>query len=365
MSNKGKPAIYDISRLEQLGISPATALPLKLDFSDPCLLKEGIKKLFKIVDRTDAINRYKWKNLPRGVDGRTIERILHYRYQGAFFYLKSYNKFFFLPFSASGKPDSYGRPVNIIPLLFSGTEEDNGKPLKELIKGYELNVVYDILLEEEVDKDIFIKSAVILKDYSNGIPQYETPRNVLQEPLLDLMSNCLPYMNTTLMNSTGIQGMRVNDQDQYTNVELANQSIQKAALTGKPWIPIVGPIEFQELTSGTTGKAEEFLLALQSLDNLRLSCYGLKNGGLFQKKTTVLQSEENINNGNTGLIADDGLSLRKDFCDIINSIWGLGVDVEINETIIGVDYDLNGYIGSDNNNLDEVATSLEVMDDDM
>ena len=75
--------------------------------------------------------------------------------------------------------------------------------------------------------------------------------------------------------------MRVNSQDEYANVEAASRSINRAALTGKKWVPVVGNVDFQDLTNGQVAKAEEYLLAMQSLDNYRLSLYGLDNGGLF------------------------------------------------------------------------------------
>ena len=62
------------------------------------------------------------------------------------------------------------------------------------------------------------------------------------------------------------------------------------------------------------------MLAMQSLDNLRLSGYGIDNGGLFEKKAHELQSEADINGGPVGLVMQDGLSIRQNFCNIVNSI---------------------------------------------
>ena len=83
----------------------------------------------------------------------------------------------------------------------------------------------------------------------------------------------------------------MNTQDESSNVVAANRSVDSAALNGQRYIPIVGNLEFQDLAGGDVAKAEEFLLALQSLDNFRLSLYGLDNGGLFQKKSHMLEAE--------------------------------------------------------------------------
>ena len=136
--------------------------------------------------------------------------------------------------------------------------------------------------------------------------------------------------------------MRVGDADQSDSVDDAARGMESAALTGKPWIPIVGSTEFQDLTDGSALKSEEFMLAMQSLDNLRLSGYGLENGGLFEKKAHILESENAVNQANVGLVLQDGLSIRQNFCNIVNSIWGLGIWCEMNESAVNADLDGDG-----------------------
>ncbi|MBR0323748.1 MAG: hypothetical protein IIX06_04570, partial [Bacteroidales bacterium] len=80
-------------------------------------------------------------------------------------------------------------------------------------------------------------------------------------------------------------------------------------------------------------KAEEFMQSMQSLDNFRLSTMGLQNGGLFSKKAHELQTEADMNGGPVELIMQDGLEIRKHFCDVVNAIWGLNITCEENETL--------------------------------
>jgi hypothetical protein len=133
--------------------------------------------------------------------------------------------------------------------------------------------------------------------------------------------------------------MRVTDESEAGNVVAASNAITNAALTGKKWIPIVGNMEFQDLTDGSIAKAEEYFLALQSLDNFRLSFYGLDNGGLFQKKSHMLEAEQEMNAGNVGLVMRDRLQNRQDFCTLVNSIWGLNIWCEVSEAALGLDLD--------------------------
>ena len=70
-----KPNIPDLQTLIQAGFDPKTRLPRKIG-TKPCI-KEDVKKMLRIVDEQDAINRYTWFNLPDTLDGELLERILN------------------------------------------------------------------------------------------------------------------------------------------------------------------------------------------------------------------------------------------------------------------------------------------------
>lgn len=344
MAQPNNANIPDIQTLIQAGIDPKTGLPIKIEDGCDAPIKANIKKLLRIFDEQDAINRYKWYNLPAGLDGQLVERILYYKAQGILFYLKAMERFYFLPYALAGTIDVYGRFMGVTPLPFNGTAESKEKDKKEQpwIVGLTKRPIYEVLTEVSID-DIE-NGCVILKDYTEQISQTNIPRQILQDPLLDVMSECIPFMRTALQNSTGVRGMRVNDQDQCSSVEAASRSVTRAALNGRKYIPVVGNLDFQDLGDGSVGKAEEFLLAMQSLDNFRLGLYGLENGGLFQKKAHVLGAEQSVNSRNAGRVFQDGLTKRQKFCDIVNSIWGLGIYVEASETSIDFDRDMDGEI---------------------
>ena len=149
---------------------------------------------------------------------------------------------------------------------------------------------------------------------------------------------------------------------EQAEVERMSSAINQCALTGRKYTGIVGTLDFQELTGANVAKAEEFMLALQSLDNFRLSLYGLDNGGLFQKKSHMLEAEQEMNAGNTGLVAEDGLRNRQYFATIFNSIFGGAMWCEPSESTIGVDRDGDMVAGNDG----EAATAQkqEVATDD-
>ena len=366
--SKNNAKLTDPTMLIQAGIDPKTGLPLKAVDGNDCTLKIDIKKQLRIIDEQDAVNRFTWYNLPEGLNSRLIERILYYKGQGMLFFLN--DKFYFLPYALDGTIDVYGRFMSVTPLPFNGTAND-GKPENPWIQGLSFNPIYDVLLpedyldrsEEEV-RDVLERSCVLLKDYTEQISQTNISRQVLNDPLLDVMAECFPFMRTALVNSTGVQGMRVNTESESFNVYAANNAITKAALEGRSKVPIIGNVDFQDLTGGQVAKAEEFLLAMQSLDNYRLSTYGLDNGGLFQKKSHMLEAEQEMNSGNVGLVMRDSLQYRQDFCTIANSIWGLNMWCEPSEVVLGIDTTGDGVAG-DNEAGQKEAMTQEVTEDDM
>ena len=314
----GNPKIPDLKTLIQAGFDPKTGLPNKIG-TKPCL-KENIKKALRLVDEQDAVNRYTWYNLPCNITSQELERMLYYKGQLAFFYMKDLDEFYFMPYALDGTIDFYGRFNTIHPVPMTSGEEKAGKAQAELLSQIKLKCIYGIKLPEDLTVEDLTKSAVLLHDYSKQLSQTIIPRQIINDGIIDIEAECIPFMRTALIEETGVMGVRVQDADQAAAVQDGANSLVNAAMNGDMYVPIVGQMEFQELTNGGTGKAEDYMLAMQSLDNFRLSLYGIDNGGLFEKKAHELQSEADINGGPIGLVLQDGLSIRQNFCNIVNSI---------------------------------------------
>lgn len=364
MGNNAK--MYDVSAMIQAGIDPKTGLPIR--YSDArinSIAKADIKKQLRIVDEQDAVNRYTWYDLPQGLNSQLIERILYYRGQAMFFRLG--DKFYFLPYALSAPKDStgidvYGRFTGTTPLPFNGTAND-GKD-KPWIQGlifkpqYEAPYLEDYVETSPDEKINFLEeSCVLLHDYTPQISQTNISRQMLNDPILDVMADCIPFMRTNLLNSTGVMGLRADNENMEADVARLSSAINRAALNGEKYVGISGDLDFQELTGAPAAKAEEFMLAMQSIDNYRLSLFGLDNGGLFQKKSHMLEAEQEMNQGSTGLVAEDGLRNRQMFCTICNTIWGTTMWCEPSECTIGMDRDGDMVAGSDG----EAATEQKAM----
>jgi len=314
------------------GINPKTGLPVKFG-GDSGHLKEDVKKFLRLVDEQDAVNRYTW-TIPEEIkiSSQELERMLYYKGQLCFFYDEGTQQFYFSPYALDGTIDMYGRfnTVHPVPMACGTTDSKEGKAIAEYFAKKKLECVYAIPQEAIENAN---KVTVLLHDYSKQLSQTILPRVTVNDPLLDVMAECVPMARTSRLLSTGVKGIRVQDEDQAGNVQDANRSLEQASLTGKGFVPIVGSVEFQELCGSAPAKGEEYMLAMQSLDNLRLSGYGINNNGLFEKKAHELESEQAVNNSPSSLVMEDGLKIRQRFCDIVNSIWNLGLAVDINEKV--------------------------------
>ena len=340
----GTPVLPNLQPLIAAGINPKTGLPFKFGGSK-VTLKEDIKKFLRLIDEQDAVNRYVWYNLPANITSQELERMLYYKGQLCLFYDKNLQEFYFMPYALDGTIDFYGRFNTIHPVpMTSGTEDKGNKAQAQYLSNLKLKCVYGIKMPEQVMPEDLTECTVLLHDYTKQLSQTILPRATVNDPLLDVLAECIPMMRTNMIASSGVKGVRVQDADQKQNVIDGSNSLEQAVLTGNPWVPIIGSIDFQELTDGQIGKLQDYFLAMQSIDNLRLSGYGIDNGGLFEKKAHELQSEADINGGPVGLVLQDGLSIRQNFCNIVNSIWGIGIWCEPAENVMGADINGDGLV---------------------
>lgn len=361
MSKSKGPQMTDPNVWTSAGIDPKTRLPIRSARQEK--LKKSMLRLFSIMDEQDAITRYKWYNLPGGLTSQELERLLYLKGQLVLFYHNDH--YWFMPYALSGGLDFYGRYKKVHPVPISNTDGKENKEQAAYLAKIDLEIVYNIPDDPEKMLDIIKnpeKYGFLVCDYSKEISQVTEPRINLQKGMIDLMSSIIPFSRTALLNSTGTRGMRVSNQDDYPEVEKANKKLLKAAEEGEPMIPIISSLEFQELTSGNVGNIQDFLIALQSYDNLRLSAYGLDTGGLFDKKAYVNRDQNELNKrGRSTSPLTDGLLIRQHLCDLFNAFTDWGVWVEISEEAAGGDLDGDGILGETdiNETREEEVPNLE------
>ena len=343
------PILLDLKTYKAAGVDPKTLLPDRMTADEAAQRKANFRRIFRIIDEQDAVNRYKWYNLPCNLSSEELERMLYYKGQLCFFYFKELDEFYILPYALDGTIDLYGRYNRVHPIPFAaGTSEEEKKAYNkqaELLSLKKLKVIKAPMAEEDVDLSVFEEGCVLLFDYTRQANVNNIlPRAELNDAFSEVESDILPYMSTALLAGTGIKGMRVNDADAADETQKASSQIKTSALAQKLFVAMTHSVEFQELADSSPMKTEEFLLALQGIDNVRKGALGIENGGIFQKKAHKLQSEQTGNESSVATVFQDGLSCRQYFATIANSIWGLDMWCEPAEAVVGEDLNLDGVI---------------------
>jgi hypothetical protein len=308
-------------------------------------LYQDILRTLRVVDAQDAIGKYKWKNIPCAMSSMELEKLLYNKGDICLFYDKELERFFFMPFTLNGTIDEQGRfeTITPVPVAFDGKSSDSKSPIMRYFGEKKLRVIYDVLDVPPTEEQLY-NSAVIFHDYTSDLLVQNTsiPRKVLQQPILELEASMMPYAETNLIAGTGVKAVKVPDGDVGNNVLFAAKDIRKAAKDGSLLVPLTSQLDPVDFANHQRANSNEYFLAMQSLDNLRLSFHGLENGGLFEKKAHILQSEQDANTANCGIVYQDGLSNRQHGCNIANSIWGIDIDCVPSESVLGIDDDMDG-----------------------
>lgn len=351
----------DIETLRAMGFNPAQVdkLLAYIGKKNNCIDRvDAIKKILRKNDRQQFVNRFQWNNLPNDLTGEFIERVLYYKYSGIFFYVPELKSFNFLPYVGIGL-DEKGRYTRCKPLPFNGkSEKDTGEKELVYIPGLEFTPIYDITKTDIRNETDFngktavvnpkVDGCIILNSYCRDLSQRAIPEQAMMDPLLDMMAEAAPLARTNLFANSGTKGMRVGNPDEYTNVLAANDSLERAALNGERFIPVVGMNEFQDFSGSGNADGEDFFMYMQALDNIRLQSYGLKNNGIFEKSEYINNTMAGNIQANVGQIYQDALRVRQDFCDFVNANWGLGISCSASETVTNSDTNMDGETLDDN-----------------
>lgn len=323
MVKKNNAKLVDVNLLISAGVNPKTGLPEK--YANDSDLYINMRRLFRVKDEQSFVNRIEWENTHLNIESTMIERFLYYRWDLAFFPLD--DKFYLMPFALDGGLDFYARENSVHPIPFADDNSENTKRQKALLSTIKLSVVKSVEEAKTADKKT---SCVIIRDYT---PQFNIqkalPRATLQDAIIGFESSLIPYMRTAIINSTGVQGVQVADSDEATNVLEASNAVNKAALEGKPWVPLLRKLQLSSL-NGISFQASDYLMALQGIDNLRESFLGTADKGLYTKSEHTNDSENEMDEPSSSPLLDS-LNQRKHACEIINAIWNLGINVKLKE----------------------------------
>ncbi len=284
-----------------------------------------LQKMFFHKHMVETLERFEWSNLPPGLTGDLIERILFFRGKGCIFKGVD-DKIRFLPFALSGKIDLYGRYTHILPVLFTGSNNDMYFKSDEILK-----VVYD--LDDE-------GNTVILTDSSLEVSQDLTPMAESINPIIEQQTEILVLINIDLISSAKVFYIVANDEAEKQAIEAEFEGLDARILSGKRVVVLTAKAGLEELNKNDNRDSNRYFQVYQSFENLRKDIIGRPNSGTFMKNSIQTDNEVEQNNSDGTAVMNNALRQRKEFCELANNVLGLGMEVAVrgaeNSTVVGV-----------------------------
>jgi hypothetical protein len=305
------------------------------------LMFEGLRTGYREMDYQQFLTRFKWNNLPEGLDSELFERILYFSGSAMFFYIKELDRFYFLPYGMSGDKtqvgiDFYGRFNKLKPYSFNGATDGAGEmeagkriskadiylstQLRDNIKDIPM-----VATEEEARK-IFEEGAVICFDRTPGLAYQITPRNRISQSYIKYILKVLIQTKSALVNASGFNLFSTDSETDTDIMQMQIDAINEDREHGKLSAVVsklLGTIE--NLQSNAPAAMADFWNSLVSVDNLRLKSMGIKNDGLVQKSQYQNIQEQSIDIDDALQIYWNSFMERIKFSAIVNSIWGLEI----------------------------------------
>lgn len=302
---------------------------------------ERIKKALRDIDYKQFLTRFKWHNLPEGMDSELIERVLYFSGSAMFFYIKELDRFYFLPYGMTGEGtinsmDFYGRFNRLKPYSFNGSTDGNGEKnaaqektaaniylstqLRDNIKDIPL-----VKTEEEARK-IFEEGAVICWDTTPGLVYGVDSRNRTCSPFIDYMIKILIQTKSALINASGFNLWATDNESATDIMQLQIDAINSDREDGKLSAVVSNLLgQIENLQSSSPAAMADFWSSLQAADNLRLKTLGIQNDGVVQKSQYQNIQSQTLDINDSLQVYMSSFLERVKFSAIVNSIWGLDI----------------------------------------
>ena len=237
-----------------------------------------------------ALNRYKWENLPNGIESRYIEQMLYDNGECAMF----------------DHPD-----LGLCVLRSSSRENLNiyGEPTKLTVTGF--NEHRTVMMDECVrilNNDLGLPTHTDILYYARRMAEID---DIIMQ---NLRQQRVPYLFAT------------NENNQFSIKSLYDRMYQ-----GEPAIFIDGdmlkgePENIMVLPTQAPYLVDQLQLQKQEMERELLTFLGINN--TIEKKERLLVDETNSNNQYIKMASDLGYKQRQLACEQINKMFGLNVSV--------------------------------------
>ncbi len=295
------------------------------------------RRALRVEDQNQFMSRFTWYNLPMGITGNDIERMLYYRYQIMMWYDVTLKKFKVNPFALRSKDDNniddQGRYMRIRPLPFNGKSQEKDDQTGKWGKYYGLidrKVYYDIPEFESKDKAVeaLRDACVIIRDYSPQVSQENAPRVELSESFIEEV--ILTHVKRRLceLNSSGFSWIRLQDKAGVENIMATLMSASQLVEAGIPYAPIGSTLEIQQGATISSTSIADFWASAQGSDNMRLRTMGIQSDGMLQKQAQQNIAELSLDSISAMGPLGNAWAERLQSCLVWNSMFGTGTYCE-------------------------------------
>ena len=262
--------------------------------------------------KTLALNRYRWENLPKGLESRHIEKAL-FEYGQAFFYEDKTTGIRCLPCFESNELNIYGDPIGVKVVGYNGFSEH--KTMQEGVCVLDNDTRVPPILHIRHFVELMNKTQSTL--YAN-LDQQKFPFIIpMSEETKLTMSNIMEQ--TKGFQSCIMVDESISEQLQRGNGECAIRVLQ----TGVPYL--------LDRLSDFESRVENKLFTFLGLNNTNEN-----------KKERMVVDEVNANNTAVQMMLDTGYKCRQTACELVNEMFGLNMSVI--KVVDTFDFDLKGDI---------------------
>lgn len=340
MTNKGLDLDFSETK-KSLNIPVAKKAKFRQSFSeDPMFQKLGVS--LKDIDYQQFVTRFRWVNLPEGLNSELFERIMYFSGSAMFFYIKELNRFYFLPYGMSGEEtetgiDFYGQYNRLKPYSFNGSTDGSGEQSatgKKLSRAdvYLSNQIRDNIRDiplvetEEEARKAYENGAVICWDRTPQLSYFIDSRNRISQSYVKYLIEILIQTKSALINSSGFNMFSTETESAADILQLQIDTINKDRERGKLAGVVSSTLgEIQNLQSNAPNAMTDFWNTFVAADNLRLKSLGIQNDGMVQKKQYQNMQETSLDVDGAMQVYMNAYLERVKFAAIVNSIWGLGI----------------------------------------
>ena len=293
------------------------------------------------LDYQQYLTRFKWNNLPEGMDSELFERVMFFSGSAMFFYIKELDKFYFLPYGMSGEKepvgiDFYGRFNKIKPYSFNGATDSRGEKNADGKKStadlYLSTQVRDNIKDvpfvrtEEEARKIYENGAGICWDYTPGYVYYNNSRNRVSRSFIKFIKKALIQVQSAMTNASGFNMFAADGESNNDIMQMQIDQINQDREHGKLAAVVSNVLgKIENLQSNAPAAMADFWSCLQSIDNLRLKTMGIRNDGVQQKSQYQNIQEQTVDINDSLQVYWNSFMERIKFSAIVNSIWDLDI----------------------------------------